>query len=174
MTGAFKKQLWIKIGVGSGLVLMAILLIQLIVINIESNSQKIARQRQELGLRILGTDSLATLKLDAEKAEPYQSILDNILPEKDRLINFGQDLITMAKKNKVAMEFAFGGEVKSADTEPGFINFSIKADGAYDDFIRFLREVEKSRFLVKFTAADVTRDSGQRFDILASGQVFYR
>ena len=175
MTDTFKKQLGIQLGIGLGVLVLAVLITQLVVGDLAGNSTKIQNQKTELALRIQATDQLASLKSDFEKAQPLFQFLNSVLPPKDSLINFGQDLISLGRVDRLELNFSFGGETAASDQTPGFINFAISGTGAYGNFQKFLADLEKSRYFIKFNSLDLTRQqSGDNYGILAEGQVFYQ
>ncbi len=171
----FKKQLLIELGVGFSALVLVIGVVQLTVWHVSRTSGEITRQRNELALRTRATESLATLKSDAEKAKPLQASLGNVLPPKDRLINFGKELTDLGKQNGLELSFDFGGETASTADTPGFIKFTLTGSATYTSWTSFLKDVEKSRLYVKINSADLTRKSGMdSFSVVAEGQVFFQ
>lgn len=172
---AFKKQLLIKLGISSGALILIIGAVQLTVWHVSQTSEEITRQRSELSLRTRATQSLATLKSDAEKAKPLQASLGNVLPPKDRLINFGKELTDLGKQNGLELSFDFGGETPSTPDAPGFIKFTLTGTATYTSWTNFLKDLEKGRMYVKINSADLARKPGlDNFNVVAEGQVFFQ
>lgn len=171
----FKKQLLIRLSVALGLVVLAIIIVQIAVFDIKRNAGDITRQRNELALRTTATESLATLKNDAEKAKPYMETLANLLPPKDRLINFGKELSDLARQDSIELNFDFGGEVAATAASSGFIKFSLSGVANYANWTKFLKDLEKSKLFIKMNTVDLTRQSGtDYFNITAEGQVYFQ
>ncbi len=171
----FKKQLLTQVGVGLGSAVLAIGIVQFLAWHVNQNSTNITKLRNELALRTRATESLATLNNDAEKAKPFAQKLDNVLPSKDKLINFGKQLTDLAKQDGAEMSFDFGGETAATADTPGFIKFSLTGAATYGNWAKFLKDVEKSQLYIKFNSADLTRQPGtDSFNVVAEGQVFFQ
>lgn len=171
----FKKQLSIQLAIGGGAAILAIVIVQLLAWHVGQSSAEITRLRSELALRTRATDSLATLKSDAEKAKPFQQKLDSLLPTKDRLINFGKELTDLAKANGAEMSFDFGAETAAKSGIPGFIKFSLTGASNYNNWYKFIKDLEKSPLYIKMNSVDLTRQSGvDSFNVVAEGQVFFQ
>ncbi len=172
---SFQKQLLIQIGIAAAMIGISITAVQVVAWHLSSNAGKITKQRGELALRTRATESLATLKSDAEKAKPFAEVLNNVLPSKDRLINFGKELTDLAKQNGAEMSFDFGGETASTPETPGFIKFSMTGVATYGSWTKLLKDLEKSRLYIKINSTDLTRQPGtDSFNIVAEGQVFFQ
>ncbi len=171
----FKKQISIQLAVGTGLAVLAMAIVQLLSWHVSQNAGEIIRLRNELDLRTRATESLATLKNDAEKAKPFQQKLDGILPTKDGLINFGKEMTDLAKTDGVEMSFDFGAETAAKAGVPGFIKFSLTGVGSYTNWYNFLKDLGKSPLYIKINSADLTRQPGaDNFNIVSEGQVFFQ
>ncbi|MDO8467126.1 MAG: hypothetical protein Q7S83_03240 [bacterium] len=171
----FKKQLWIQLGISLGLTILAVGVVQFLAWHVGKNSTNITELRNELALRTRATESLATLKNDADKAAPLTKKLDVVLPSKDKLINFGREMTDLAQKNGAELSFDFGGETSSTADTPGFIKFSLTGLATYANWSKFLKDVEKGQLYIKFNSVDMTRQSGgDNFNIIAEGQVFFQ
>lgn len=164
-----------KLALGLGILALALIATQFVVWEFQKTAKRIDNQKKELVFRAQATGQLASLKSDSEKAKPLLSALNNVLPQKDQLINFGKELTDIGRQNKIDLGFAFGGETPAENGVPGFIKFSITGEAAYDNFIGFLKDVEKNRLFIRFNSIDMNRISGTKnFNILGSGQVFYQ
>ncbi len=172
---SFQKQLLIHAGIALAMIGISAIALQAVAWHVGSNAAGIAKQRGELALRTRATESLATLKSDAEKAKPFAETLNNVLPPKDRLINFGKELTDLAKQNGAEMSFDFGGETPSTAEIPGFIKFSMTGVATYGGWTKFLKDLDKSRLYIKINSTDLTRQPGtDSFNIVAEGQVFFQ
>lgn len=171
----FRKQLTIQLAVGMGAAILALAVVQLLSWHIGLSSAEITKLRNELALRTQATNSLATLKGDAEKAKPFQQKLNSILPTKDQLINFGKELTDLAKTDGAQMSFDFGAETAAEAGVPGFIKFSLTGASSYANWYKFVKDLEKSPLYIKMNSADLTRQSGaDSYNVVAEGQVFFQ
>ncbi len=175
MADSFKKQLFRQLVIGLGVLVALLAGTQFAVWEFQKTAKRINAQKSELVFRSQATDQLASLKNDFEKAKPLLSALNEVLPPKDQLINFGKELSDLAKQRKIDLGFTFGGEAPAENGAPGFIKFAMTAETNYSNFVGFLTDIERSRFFIKFNSMDMNRVSGtDKFNILASGQVFFQ
>jgi len=142
---------------------------------VKKNSAKIDSQKGELALRTQATGFLADLKSDFEKAKPLFDALSGALPPKDDLINLGLEIGGLGKRFNLEIGFTFGAETASGPDQPASINFSLTGTGAYDNILRFMKEIERSPLYIKVNSIDFTRkpDSGN-FGFVMSAEVFYQ
>jgi len=167
----FKKQLFLKLGIGLGGVIVLVALTLLLSSDISRRVNQIQSQRSELFFRTQTIDVLATLKSDYEKVRPHLSFLENILPSKDQLITFSKDMETMARQNKVDLGFSFGPETPATDGDPGYLSFTITVAGTFNDLLAFVKDVGKSRYFTNFVSIDINRRDSVYTGNL-SGRVF--
>lgn len=171
----FKKQLLVDLGISLGALILIIAIVQIAAWQVAKTADTITGQRNELALRTRATESLATLKSDAEKAKPLQASLSSVLPAKDKLINFGKELTDLGKQNSAELSFDFGGETPGTADAPGFIKFTLTGSTGYTGWTNFMKDVEKSRLYIKINSVDLTRKPGTDiFGVVAEGQVFFQ
>lgn len=115
--------------------------------------------------------TIASLKSDFESAKPYISVLENILPIRDKLISFPRDIIFIAQKNKVEAAVSFGAETLASKTEAGFIKFTMTVDGSYSDILKFLQEAEKGKYIIDWVDTDLAFGN-KKYKGSISGRVF--
>ena len=172
---AFKKQLFVSLGIAVGLVAVAIITAQLASGMLTRTAGEIDQRKNELALRTTVTASLAELRQNFTRAEPLQRILDKIFPPKDELINFGRDFINLSRQRNLEFGFNFGNETLASEDKPGFISFSASGKGTQDNFLNFLQDLEKSTLFIKINSVDLVRQtSSESFNIVMDGQVFFR
>jgi len=173
MEKSFKKKIIIIVGLNAALAIFLSIILILTAFNINKRINQIENLQKELTFRTNALKSLATLKQDSEKANPYFNMLKQILPIKDDLIKFPKDLSEIAKRNKVDLGFAFGKETLATDQEPGWINFNFTLTSTYEDFLNFLKSIEASRYFIELESLDLTREpQTPKFAALISGKVF--
>ncbi len=141
--------------------------------DIRSKAFAIREQKRQLTVRSLSLQSLADLKSDAERARTFSSLLENILPLKDQLINFPKDMEDIAGRYGVDFGSTFGEERAASGVEPGFIAFTFNIGGAYDRIVAFINEAERSRYIIEWMAFDLSERSGS-YRGTVSGKVFSR
>lgn len=172
---ASKKQLLIQLGITSGIVIILVLAIQFIAPQLEKASEKILVQRADFNFLSQATDLLPQLKSDLEKSKPLAIELNRVLPPKEQLAGFGKELADLAKKSKIEINSSLVGEIPAADGAPASTQFLLTSGVNYSAFLKFLKEVEQSRFFVKINSLNMTRQqSGDKYNIAANVQVFHQ
>lgn len=172
---SLRKQIFVQLAIAVGVLAALLAANQFMVSLLKKTSDRIQEQRGELVFRSRASEILPILQNDAAAAKPLLEKLNKILPPKEGLINFGRQLVELAKKQKVNLTFDAKGDVPATDESPGAIKFFITGEATYANFVRFLKSVENEPFLVKFSSINMTRKpSGSSFTALADGEVFYQ
>ncbi len=169
----FKKALVRNISWSAAVLILMIAFLIFLGMDVSDRVALIKSQRQDLLLRLHAFDSLAALRSDVGRAEELSISLENSLPARDQLINFSNALEEIATDNGLEFGFSFESESASTETTPGINNFTITSQGTYANFVRFLNEVEDSRYFVGFSLIDLTSRNGE-FAITMKGRVFSR
>lgn len=169
----FKKWITVQSSFLGGAALVISLLVVFLGFNISSRTGVILEERGEIASKATAMESLALLRSDSEKSGPYISILENILPTKDQLIIFSRDWDSLAKGRHLSFGFNFGKETAPTASEPGSNEFRAVVSGPYAELVNFLKDVKKSRYLVKFVNVDII-EKGKEFEMSISGSVFFR
>ena len=139
----------------------------------ESLVAKISLQHSTLATRSSSLLSLATLRGDLTKANPYFSFLENILPPRDQILTFESELKNIAKKNNLEFNFSFGEESNSSIKDPGQISFRAIVTGSYENISSFLNSIETSRYFIDPSNVDLVKKSSG-FSATVNGKVFFR
>jgi len=169
----FRKWLTLNLSIAGGIVVVGIAGLAALGFDISRRADAISGKRQQITDRARSIESLALLKSDAGKAGPYESQVDNALPAKDQLISFSAEITSMAKSRKLDFGFSFGAETASVGTEPGHTDFRAIISGPYEDTLALLRDIKKTRYLVKFNDLQVN-ENGAISQATLNGQVFFR
>ncbi|MDD5431264.1 MAG: type 4a pilus biogenesis protein PilO [Candidatus Pacebacteria bacterium] len=156
-----------------GAILILIVVIFVVKGNINSNVKKINLDRTVINSQVESLKALADLRSEYEEASPNFSFLENILPSRDEILIFSKDMETLAKNDQLGFGFTFGSETKSTPVAPGSIAFRMAIQGPYSNLITFLKDVEKSRYLVDFVNFNLSK-RGDSYDADISGLVFTR
>lgn len=141
--------------------------------NIQDSVLKISQERSALVSKSNALSSLASLRGEFEKAKPYFSLLENILPPRDQLLVFSKELEGLAKKNNLNFGFTYGEEKLSTDKEPGYIAFRISVTGGYAGLTNFLKSLEIERYFIDISTVDASK-KGDDFSAIINGKVFVR
>lgn len=167
----FKKWLMVNAGGGAAVLAAALVLIFLVGGDVSSRAESIKVQKQDLETRLQSLNSLIALRSGADRARRLLPKLQEALPTKDQLIGFSKYIGTQARQNNLTAAFAFDSEVAATAAVPGMNGFSLTLNGAYDDYVRFLKSLESSSYFVNFSSMDIS-EKDNKFEILSKGKVF--
>ena len=154
-------------------ILLSVILLFLLKINIESSAKRLSEQYSTLAVRSNSLLSLATLRGEFIKANPYFSLLENILPPRDQLLSFSNELENIARKNNLEFGFSFGEEKLSSGKNPGQISFRAAVNGSYKGISDFLNSIETGRYFIDPSSVDLVK-KGSGFSATLNGKVFFR
>lgn len=138
-----------------------------------SSVVKIKEQYSALVTRSNSLLSLATLRGEFAKANPYFSFLENVLPPRDQLLSFENELESIARKNNVEFNFNFGEEKESSGKDPGRVSFRATVAGSYENILNFLKGIESSKYFIDSSSIDLVK-KGSIFSATVNGKVFFR
>lgn len=163
------KHNWLYI---SGILALVVLLF-ILKTNMGSSVAKINSQYNTLTARSNSLLSLATLRGEFIKANPYFSFLENILPPRDQLLSFSKELENIARKNNLEFSFSFGEEKLASGKDPGQIAFRAIVTGSYEGILEFLKGIEIGRYFIDSSSIDLVK-KGSNFSATINGKVFFR
>jgi Tfp pilus assembly protein PilO len=156
----------------SGILVLAGLLFFLRV-DIKNTVLEIDQKSSDLAMRSTSLSSAAELKADFKEASLHFSLLENILPSRDNLLLFSKELEDLAANNNLEFGLTFGAETLAKEREPGNLCFRMVLTGGYDDFVNFLKDMERGRYFVDFNNIDITKND-EIFSGIIQGMVFFR
>ncbi|MDP3052887.1 MAG: hypothetical protein Q8N22_02960 [bacterium] len=113
-------------------------------------------QRQSLADHSESLSLYAKLQSQSVEAEPYISVLQNVLPIRDRLLDFQKEMERLATQSGVGFGFNFMAETPSTATAAGRMGFTMVSQGSISKIFNFIKLMENSRFLVSFSNFDFT------------------
>ncbi len=169
----FKKKLLTHVGIA--LAIIGLLALFIVLLNGDINKRVVAIQtaKDETVLRAQTIELLTGANSDLKKADALLANLQNLLPNKDQLINFPRELETTAKQYAVDVGFSFGPESVAKDNLPGSISFTMTAAGDFDNIVDFLKSVEQHKYLISLDSIDVHRSGKDNvFSLLTSGLIY--
>lgn len=172
MVMEFRKLLIKTIGIY--LAIAAGFLIILITLGFDINRRvnQIAEVKDKVNLWSTGSESLATLKRDSGQARLYMNDLQGALPSHDQLLKFYPDLNIIARQNKVNLELGLGREEPGEAGNASATNFSLQAQGLFDNLTEFLAMLRNSRYPINFSSLDLTQVEKSNYKMSINGKVF--
>lgn len=129
-------------------------------------------ERNKFIFRTEGIKSLASLREETVRGREYFNSLASLLPKEEDLFSFTRALDRFAKARNVNLNFAFGTENPAVGSIAPSISFKIIVDGNYDNILKFLRDMEGEKLLIKLTNIDIVRGGGNNYNARISGQIF--
>lgn len=167
----FKKRLLIIIGIPLGICIVLIGVIIFIGFDIGKRAEDASNKKVVFLSRLAVADSLASLKEDSEKISGYFAILENILPKRDRLVLFPKNISAIGAQNNLNTNITLGQGGIVGDKGFWQTSFKINGDGTLDNFVKFIKILENSQYLINIESFDFGKESNN-FKALISGKVF--
>lgn len=170
----FTRHLWISFGIVAASIIIAGGALYFFANNLSASADAIVSARTAVNGQDAAVANLADLKQQAVQAAPYQTAIDELIPDQYGLVPFTQWFAQQGGPYNVAASAAFqGGVTPSSGSTPGNIAFSFTASGSLGNIISFLEFVstQSSGFLVAFNAFNVT-SNGTDYTITGGGTVF--
>ncbi len=166
-----RKQLAIIIGVVLGVVLFFSIALIFLGSDIKENAERVKNARSELLSQSEATESLALLRSQAEQSRSYSVVLESILINRNKLVNFSRDVGAMAKQNRIDLNSSFSGESVSAEGL-GKIGLAMSATGPFDGFVQFLKILGNSKYPIKINSIHFTAQ-GDKIRAQLNGNAFF-
>lgn len=171
---SFRKKLLIRLGAALAIILGLLTFIMVLNSDLNKRLSRLNDYKAELQSREAAIGLLTQLKSDAERAEPFFSVLKNSLPSRDDLVLFPRELERFAKQYEVDFGFSFGEEAVGSASSPSAVKFTIVLEGQYDNLLAFLKAVEQSRYYIRLSSIDISRKEEGKFGLISSGEVYIR
>ena len=140
-------------------------------LDISGNVKKIESLRSDLAFNSRITQSLSQLNEDLNSVQPYLNTLDMILSNRDQMIKFGSDVNALATQNKISIISEFSSESRNSENLAS-IGLKMTAEGSHGNFVNYLKNLENSRYSVKFDVIDFYNNM-DKIKSQMTGRVFY-
>ena len=140
------------------LLILAIPVAGLVFLNkdIGRRAEAIKTQRQSLVDRSEALLLYAKLQSQSVEVDPYIGILQNVLPVRDRLLDFQNEIERLANQAGVGFGFNFTKETPGNANAAGRMGFDIVSQGSVSKIFDFIKSMEDSRFLVNLNNFNFT------------------
>jgi Tfp pilus assembly protein PilO len=174
------KNFKLLFSLGAALSLLGIFVMFFLSVYIKGEITETIDKMERVNLEIQGKANVLEnhflLKKESEEAAPLEVKLKEKLASKDDLLKLQEDFSFIAKDTSVEVASSFTGETEEKSGLLGKAGVSVSIDGSFTNIIRFLKRVEKSRFLVQFDNFDVSTVLGEKdkLRLFARGKVVYR
>jgi len=172
----YARTVWVSLGLIMGSFILFGFLLRWLSGEAAARVGEITQKRTELRQQARLVETLAQFKTIAPEIVTYESKLADLIPSRDRLIDFPAWLTLLAKSNGVTvkMGFAQGGGTSLGDGM-GEMGFSLEAAGATNRVKSFLDSIERSspRYVMRLSGLGVTRGNGDDYTVRSTGELLY-
>lgn len=172
----FKKKLLVELGIGGGIILVAVVGLLILGSYIGNVSTRIASERGELLERSASVGSLASLRETwRTRAEAYLNVLRNVVPEKDALINVSRDFQSLSSQTRTEYAFGFLGESANEGGGIGALSFRLTLRGDLTNIFSFLEKFAAFPYLSTIDSFNIERKGSEsRSELISQGRIFFR
>ncbi|MDP3974794.1 MAG: hypothetical protein Q8P88_00700 [Candidatus Jorgensenbacteria bacterium] len=173
---AFRKKLLLELGIGGGIIVVAVVGLLILGSYIGNVSNRISSERSELLERSASVGSLATLREAwRTRAEPYLNVLRNVVPEKDTLINVSRDFQSLSSQTRTEYSFGFLGESGNVEGGIGALSFRLTVRGDLTNLFSFIEKFAAFPYLSTIDNFHIERKGPEsRSELISQGRLFFR
>lgn len=179
MLDSFKKRLIKTLAIILGVIVFASAMIIFLHLDMAGRIEVISEDKERLFLRDQRINALSSLSTKLDRADQALTMLDKILPEKDTLITFPDEVRSLAQKNNINYTFGFGAETISEDGKAGSIEFDVSAEGEFANVVSFLKAFEDHPYFITFDDLDIRLldqaspgGEAKRYSIVTGGDIY--
>lgn len=169
----YKARLLFHTGIIAGIVGTLSVIVLVLAKDISAQSNHIYDIKADLYKQSRMLSDYMKLKETSQEAEVMLKQLKSALPDKDGLYEAKSAFELMARRRGVAFNSRFGEEKASTATDPGEVELEIIAQGDYNSVVAFLKEFEESRYYLRVTGADISRQ-GSQTNAVIDAVLFFR
>lgn len=164
---AFLKQVVIKSGILAAILIVFIVGVLVLNKSITSNSVRIKTLREDIQKLTWTSEALSSLARDYQMLSPHLEAIRNLIPDRDRVINFNQRLSELAKSNQLEFNFVFQEE--GMQPQATSVPFVLTLKGTLANFIGFVEGLKTLPYFVDLDSFDLIGSPSQ--NIASGGQV---
>lgn len=163
-SSVFTKQLAVHFGIIGGVLIVLIILLFIFNGQVAKESLSVQNLRQQIQTTSYKAELFSKLIKDFQIFSPYIESVRNLLPTRDKLIDFSQQLSDLAKANNLDFGFVFQEESLEAKTPD--VAFSMTLQGDFSNLTSFLQGLKKFPYYVSLESFNI---SGPPIDEIAKG-----
>jgi len=170
----FPKRITVKIAIAAGIILVLAGGITFFGNRIAAATGQIISARADLANWNTSLQSYVGIKSQyAGQAGTDITILNNVLPTEDQLIDLRKDFQFFAGSSNVTVDFSFTGERSTASPQIGALGISLNLTGDFNSLLQFIQKLKNFHYLISI---DGVTFSEQENTMAASvrGEVFFR
>lgn len=164
---AFLKQVVIKSAILAAILVIFIVGVLILNKSITGNSVKIKTLREDIQKLTWTSEALSSLVRDYQLLNPHLEAIRNLIPDRDRVINFNQKLSELAQSNQLEFNFVFQEE--GMQPQATSVPFVLTLKGTLANFISFIEGLKTLPYFVDLDSFDLIGSPSQ--NITSGGQV---
>lgn len=151
----WKKRVVQKVSIAIGITLILLGVNTWLMHDTTTRAESLTALQSEEKKRREIIESLARLKRESVEAQAYLPALRNLIPNEDQALTLQRDIRALAQKHALAFTFSFGAATPATETEPGSLGIQFTANGIFDNFLEFMREVEALPYILSIESTDL-------------------
>ncbi len=169
MPDSSKKQILTQLMITVTIIGGFLVLLAALGLHLNSSLDTVVSNKKDLDFRKTGAAELDSLIQQSEQATKIFDQLNSLLANKEQAARFPEKAAAVGLKNKVAVEI----KLAEAADESGFLNFQLKATGAYSNLMNFLKNLETGSLLFAMDDPLLTRQD-DHYLLEAKIKVFFK
>lgn len=171
---SFLGQLVTRLAVLLAIIIASIIILFFISKEIRSKASSIADLRQQIEELNLAGESFAGLLKEYQLISPYADDLKEVLPTKDKLIDFSKESFDLATSLGLDLNFLFKGEEIVNDLPT--VGFSMSfSKASLPSLMKFLEAFKNSHYFIDISSLDIARKPvGQELSVAINGRIFIK
>jgi len=166
MTRSPKKSTALQAAIAAGLFVAIIVLLVVVGLDSKRVASEVIKTRTGINTRTKQAQNVAQLKEEAVKAGEKQEILEGILPKKDQLFYFSDEIAAIGAQNTVEASFSFGSESGNQ------IEYNLTGVGDFGNIIDFVKVLEDDVSFINISTFNLGFKDGKH-SISLNGNVFF-
>lgn len=161
-----RNSISLQTSIAVGLSFFIVFLLVIVGIDTRNVATEVIDTRVEINTRVKQSGEIARLREEAERAAPKKAILENVIPKKDELFTFPNQIAQIGSSQDLIANFTFGSESE------GQINYSLIARGNYEDIAEFARKLKNDIPFMSISSFDLVLGAGE-YNMNFAGKVFF-
>lgn len=162
-----ESRLVLQIATAVGLIGIIFVALLLTGIDTRNIAEEVVDARREVNMQVKRLSGLAELSEEAELAEPRLEVLRNVLPKRDELFSFPDEIAAFASGYGVGLSFSFRGETERN------IGYNIVILGDYEEVVSFIEALEENFPFMSIEETSIFLQ-GEEYNARIKGNVFFQ
>lgn len=162
-----KDSIILQIAIAAGLLVSIIFLLVIVGIDTKSVAERVIETRTEVNTRIKQSREIMRLREEAAIAEDKQKALGAILPKRDELFSFPNQIAKISTEKVVGTSFSFGNE------SDGQIAYNLAVQGSYTNIVEFVKTLERDIPFMDISSFNLNSSGDGGYSLDLRGSLFF-